>query len=146
MVVNITTALKTELKADGLDSRLLCQSFKEWKTSDEFGSYHFGKDSAYAMPTVDGQKYALRHVHLVPVLDQLQRSAWNKAWKLRGRKTSDRVLVYTQNSRGNFLLIFILSEPDAHEIARMRNPKHKSIMDGFANVAAAFLFDGSIIA
>lgn len=143
MVVKITAALENALKADGLDSTLFCRSFKEWKTGDEYGSYHFGKDSAYAMPTVDGEKYALRHVHLVPVLNQL--STWEKIWKLRGRKTSDRVLVYTQNSNGDFLLIFILSEPDAHEIARMKNPRHKAIMDGFANVAAAFLFDGSVI-
>lgn len=144
MVVKITAALEHALKADGLDSILFCQSFKEWKNGDEFGSYYFGKDSAYAKPTVDGQKYALRHVHLVPVLEQI--STWKKIWRLRGRKTSDRVLVYTTNSKGDFLLIFILTEPDAHKIARMNTPEHKAIMEGFANVAAAFMFDGSVIA
>ncbi len=144
MVVKITITLENALKKGGQDSNLFCQSFKEWKTGDEFGSYHFGKDSAYATPTVDGQKYALLHVHLVPVFDQL--STWKKIWRFKGRKTSDRVLVYTKNSNGDFLLIFILSEPDAHKIARMETQKHKAIMDGFANVAAAFLFDGSVIA
>ena len=146
MVVKLTTALKNALEADRLDSRLFCASFKEWKSGDEYSSFYFGKDSAYFTPSVNGEQYALRHVHLVPVIDKTRLLAWKKVWKLKGRKTSDRVLIYTRDKQGNFLLIYILSEPDAHAVARMKCQKHKELMEGFAAVAEAFIFDGSIIA
>ena len=44
MVVKITTALKSALDSDKLDSQLFCNLFKQWKLSkDEHGCYHFGK-------------------------------------------------------------------------------------------------------
>ncbi len=82
----------------------------------------------------------------MPVIDKQQLVSWKKFWKFKGRKTSNRVLVYAADNKGNFFLIFILSEPDAHEIALMKTPAHKEIMEGFAAVAEAFIFDGSIIA
>lgn len=146
MVVKITTALKNALEADKLDSNLFCDAFKEWKSGDEYGSFHFGKDGAYVTPLVNGDRGILRHVHLVPIVDQKQLVLWKKRWKFRGRKTSDRVLIYAQDYRGNFLLIFILSEPDAHAIAGMKTKNHKEIMEGFAVVAEAFIYNGQVIA
>jgi hypothetical protein len=79
MAVKTTKVLKNFLTAEGLNTEELCRLFADWKSSDEYGSYYFGKDSAYITPKVDGKKYALRHVHLVPLLDKNQLAAWNKA-------------------------------------------------------------------
>jgi mRNA interferase YafO len=147
MVVKTTAKLKSVLDSEKLDSQLFCNKFKQWKQSkDDHGSYHFGKDSAYVTPVINGDKYILRHVHLVPVIDQAQLSLWQKIWRFKGRKTSNRVLIYVKDRKGNFLLIYILSEPDAHEIALMKTQQHKELMEGFAAVAEAFIDDGSILA
>jgi hypothetical protein len=44
------------------------------------------------------------------------------------------------------LLITILDEPDAHSIAAMRNQRDCELMNAFAEVAQAWLEDGSVIA
>jgi mRNA interferase YafO len=144
MKINITQVLKQHLEIEGWSVDELCSLFREWKLSDEYGSYYFGKDSFYVKPSVNGELYKLRHVHLVPIKDEEQLLAWNKAWELGRRKTSNRVLIYVDDKKGNFLLIFILSEPDAHEIALMKNEKHKKLMESFAIIAEEFIFDGSI--
>lgn len=146
MKVKITQALKKLLETENLNADELCLQFSQWKLSNEYGSYYFGKDSFYIKPPIDGKPYKLRHVHLVPVKDKVQLSAWNKAWELGKRKTSNRALIYIDDNKGNFLLIFILSEPDAHEIALMKNEKHKKLMESFAIIAEEFIFDGSIVA
>lgn len=146
MTVNITKALRTALQADNLDEKILLKSFQRWKNSrDEYGSYLFGKEGAYMIPKIDGKSYRLRHVHLPPLSIPGQLEVWNKQWQRRGRKTSDRVLVYVENGRGDYLLIFILPEPMAHEIAKMQTPAHRQIMESFASVAAKFLETGQII-
>lgn len=145
MKVKITSALKGQMLSDGLDPNELARRFAEWKEGDEYGSYLFGKDSAYVKPLVDGAQYALRHVHLVPLADMFQLAAWDKAWGRRGRKTSDRCLVYVKDTQGTYLLIFILSEPDAHTVAQMKDSQCREIMEGFANVAAHFLDTGAIL-
>jgi mRNA interferase YafO len=146
MVVRITAALKKVFDEEKLDSQFFCDQFKQWKKSaNEHGDYHFGKDSAYVSPSINGNKYILRHVHLVPVIDKNQLSVWNKKWLFKGRKTSNRVLIYVNDNKDNFLLIYILSEPDAHEIALMKTQKHKELMNNFAIVAEAFISDGSIL-
>jgi mRNA interferase YafO len=146
MVVKMTKVLKEFLEADGLDSQLFINLFKKWKSSGEYSSFHFGKDAAYFTPIVNGGKYILRHVHLVPLVDKSQKERWLRAWKVRGRKTSDRVLVYVSDKKGNFLLIFILSEPNAHEVARMGTKQNKEIMEGFAAIAEEFINHGSVSA
>jgi Toxin YafO, type II toxin-antitoxin system len=80
-------------------------------------------------------------VHLKPIEDESGLLHWMRQFGRRSRKTSDRVLVYTVGSTGNFLLIFILPEPDAHKIAR----EHPQTMQSFARVAAAFINDGTVI-
>lgn len=44
-----------------------------------------------------------------------------------------------------FLLIFILSEPDAHAIASMKTQKDKDLMHAFIEVATAFIDTGAVI-
>ena len=146
MQVRTTVALQSLSDTQGLDMELFCNEFKRWKSADEYSSYWFGKDSAYIAPPVNGERYRLRHVHLVPLADKVQLAKWNQAWKRRTRKTSDRVLIYVGNHRGDFLLIFILPEPDAHAVATMKTTKAKEIMLGVAAVAEAFIVDNAVIA
>lgn len=143
MIVRITNALKSVLGND--DAELLCGEFLNWKATGEYDHHYFGKDSAYIAPPVNGEKYVLRHVHLIPVLDANQLKRWWRNFSRRSRKTSDRVLIYTKNSVGDYLLIYILSEPDAHKIATMQNQKDKELMESFAKVAGDFMLDGSVI-
>ena len=114
--------------------------------SEQYKNFLFGKDAAYISPKVGGDPYRLRHVHLVPLTELEDLEKWDKAHKRKSRKTSNRHLVYASDGRGNHLLIYILDEPSAHEVAAMRTPKNKDVMQGFAAVAEAFIFDGSIIA
>jgi hypothetical protein len=145
MSVKITAALRQNLEDQGLSADKLMADFADWKAGDEYGHFFFGKDGAYATPTVDGEKNVLMHVHLVPIADMEQLIQWKKKFKFRSRKTSDRVLVYVSDERKGHLLIYILDEPDAHEIARMKTKEHKEIMDGFAEVAAEFLDTGNVL-
>jgi hypothetical protein len=144
MTVKITHALESVLGKD--DADLLCEAFLKWQTLGEFEHHYFGKDSAYIVPLVNGEKYGLRHVHLVPEKDKRQIARWLRDFARRGRKTSDRVLIYVKNSAGDYLLIYILTEPDAHKIATMQNQTDKGLMESFAKVAGDFMFDGSVIA
>jgi mRNA interferase YafO len=150
MVVKTTKLLELTFEHEHfehkhLDIQLFCDEFKLWKSKDEHSSSLFGKDSAYIAPTVNGEKYILRHVHLVPVIEQQQIDSWYQKLRFRSRKTSNRALVYVDDNKGNILLIYILPEPDAHEIAKMKTQKDKEIMNGFAAIAEAFIFDGSIL-
>jgi mRNA interferase YafO len=146
MSVKTTRILKDFLEEEKESSDVeLCARFEAWKkSSDEYSSYFFGKDGKYIAPTVAGNKYILCHVHIVPILDEKQLSLWNRAWKHGKRKTSDRALVYVSDNRGNFLLIAILEEPNAHKVADMKTQQDKELMVFFATVAEEFIFDGSI--
>lgn len=149
MATTCTVPLCNQLKALSEDPEAFAAEFNAWKaqgSKGEYESFLFGKDSAYVRPEVDGEQYQLRHVHLVPIKDLQKLTIWEKLWKRRTRKTSDRVLVYTSNTRGNHLLIFILDEPTAHDIAKMKSTEDKQLMERLAAVAAAFLYDGSVIA
>ena len=146
MYVTMTQELRASLARDGLDGDELIERFTKWKSGDEYGSYYFGKDSAYVRPHVDGKPYQLRHVHTVPLQDQDALRRWKTVYRRRGRKTSDRVLVYTADGKDGFLLIYVLEEPTAHEIANMKTVEDTEIMEGFAEVAAAFIDNGDVIA
>lgn len=145
MDVKITNALSATLEDDEIDVDLFIREFSIWKSGDEYGSYLFGKDSSYAKPSIFGNPSALRHVHLVPLADNLALQRWDRAWSRSARKTSDRALVYADAGRGRYLLIFILPEPDAHIIASMQTQQAKETMTGFLNVASEFIDTGKII-
>lgn len=164
MAVRITEALKREL--DLLCASLsttnpslaqikgwerLIQDFTDWKASGEAGkhdSFYFGKDGPYVAPKLDTGK-ELRHVHLPPMSDREDLERWNKAYYSRHKharpKVSNRVLVYCQDGE-DYLLIFVLAEPDAHEIAKMNTADDRATMLGFARVANAFIQKREIIA
>jgi mRNA interferase YafO len=124
------------------------ESFTEWKAAGggEDDAYEFGKDSAYINPKVNGANNVLRHVHLVPIVDQRQAAKWDKKWEQHSRRTSDRVLVYVDDQGKRFLLIAVLEEPDAHDIAQMKSSGNKRRMELFAAVAEAFIYNREIIA
>jgi mRNA interferase YafO len=145
MRIQTTTAFKQQLDSDAHSLDIFCAEFQSWKQGDEFDSYLFGKDSAYIAPKVGMESYRLRHVHLVPLLDFAQLQTWNKLAQRKGRKTSDRVLVYVHDEPDNYLLIYILPEPDAHRIAQMQTTEDRETMLGFAAVAEAFIQTGKII-
>ncbi|MDK4696635.1 type II toxin-antitoxin system YafO family toxin [Kingella negevensis] len=120
------------------------QRFKEWKKA-ESESFLFGKDGAYISPKVNGESYVLRHVHLVPLLDVEQLAKWQQNWQRGSRRTSNRALVYAQDNH-RFLLIDILPEPVAHEIAQMKNEQAKKMMLLFAQIAESYIYHNEIIA
>lgn len=134
-----------------------CEAFDAWKAGfpdTEHTSFLFGKDGAYATPTVDGKRYVLRHVHLVPLHDQTALQKWLALYQLgmtKGhwtRRTSNRVLIYATRSLAGggeaHLLMYILNEPDAHEIALMKTAGDRRFMEQFATCAAAFIHDGTV--
>lgn len=148
MATRCTEQLREQLLKTSSDVVAFAAEFDAWKAlgeKGEYGSFLFGKDGSYARPKVDDKPYLLRHVHLAPIKDVERLTLWQKLWRLRTRKTSNRVLVYASDSKGNHLLIFILEEPSAHAIAEMKSSEDRAVMERFAEIAAAFLHDGTIL-
>jgi mRNA interferase YafO len=149
LATRCTQALLRQIAALNEDIDNFCDEFEAWKTkgaAGEYDNYLFGKDGAYTAPPVAGVPNVLRHVHLVPLADPRALAAWNTQWHRRGRKVSDRALVYASDKNHGHLLIYILAEPDAHLVARMGTPVHHQLMRKFARVAERFMHDGSVIA
>jgi len=143
----MSRALHAQLIDSGVQPEAFAREFALWKAGwpkNEYSHELFGKDGAYVAPLVDGERYRLRHVHIVPFNDPQARKRWFGAFRRFGRKTSDRHLVYVADDRGNFGLIYILDEPDAHRIAKMQGAHEREIMNGFALIAENFLWDGSL--
>lgn len=103
MDVKMTQALEAFMLAEQLDPGELIRAFSEWKSSrDEYSSYLFGKDAAYAKPSVFGIAHAFRHVHLVPMKDTGQLAAWNQAWNEgEGKPATERWFTWTR-ARNDF--------------------------------------------
>ena len=141
MEVYLTDSLEQLL---GVEATAFCNAFRVLKFGRDNGEYTsevFGKDSAYTTPLVGGKKYVLRHVHLKPREPSLIKR-WMAALGRKGRKTSNRALVYVE-ANGDFLLIGVLE--NAHEVAAMQTRDSRDLMQEFAEIAEAFQ-DGSIIA
>lgn len=159
MATRATGPLSDQLKQlPGTTVAGFCAAFDAWKAGfpeSEHTNFLFGKDGAYSTPTVDGKKYALRHVHLVPLLDQAAFQKWLGLFNLgktKGkwlRRTSNRVLIYATRTLPaggeEHLLMYILTEPDAHEVALMKTDGDRQFMEQFAECAASFLHDGTVI-
>jgi hypothetical protein len=146
LTVAISRALHAQLIDSGVQPEAFAKEFTLWKADwpqREFSHQLFGKDGAYVAPLVDGERYRLRHVHIVP-FNTHSRKRWFDVLRRRGRKTSDRHLVYVGDDNGNFGLIYILDEPDAHRVALMRTAKERAVMNAFAIIAENFLCDGSL--
>jgi len=149
LATSFTAVLREQLMALGEDPANFAAEFDRWKArgdDGEFDHYLFGKDGAYARPPVGGIHYTLRHVHLAPLSNPLARQDWDVAWRRRSRKTSDRALVYVTDSVHGHLLVAILDEPGAHDVAAMQTPEDAKIMRQLAMVAEQFINFGKIIA
>jgi len=152
MATSYTKALEAQLASISASAARLAKDFDAWKVAcalnpdAEYEDPRFGKDGAYIAPKVDGVPYVLRHVHLVPLKDTVKLATWNRFFGLKKRKTSDRALVYVTAPSGAHLLLFILDEPSAHEVAKMKTAEHKALMLQLATVASAFIQDGSVTA
>lgn len=148
MTTKCSDALCQQLRDLGDSPDEWADYFQEWKNrgpSGEYTDYFFGKDSAYHSPKIASPDGKLMHVHLVPILDEDALKKWDKDWGRRTRKRSNRALVYADSGSGDYLLIFVLNEPDAHAIAEMQTQEHAETMEFFAKVADAFIFDRSIV-
>lgn len=159
MATHATGLLSSQIPSpSGTAVPALCSLFDAWKAGfprTEYTSFAFGKDSAYASPAVDGGKYLLRHVHLAPVADKAALDVWRRAFaagKSSGKgskRTSDRALVYASRQLAaggeDHLLIYILAEPDAHQVARMATAEDRHLMQQLASTAAALIENGAVI-
>jgi mRNA interferase YafO len=126
--------LQRQLGALGVDAANFALEFQNWKSmgaAGEYDSYLFGKDGAYGSRV----SAALRHVHLVPIADVAALAVWNRQWTRRGRKVSDRALVYAAAQSYGNLLIFIFNEPDAHRVARMQSSADAELMLKLSKIA-----------
>lgn len=150
MNVYATRALGVGLQRAGTDHPTFIKAFARWKADwplREHTSLYFGKDAFYRVPAVAGQLNRLRHAHLRPMADRTATKIWDHWFNLGKRKTSNRILVYVRDQRSDtYLLIFILEEPTAHQVASMRTASDRLFMEKLAVVAAAFLEDGRVIA
>ena len=148
MTTYYTAAIQTQLEGLGESPDAWANYFQSWKglgPAGEYNDYFFGKDSAYIAPPTSLPPGRLMHVHLVPLLAPKKLELWDFRFKHRSRKTSNRALVYADNGNGDYLLIYVLDEPSAHEIAKMLTSEHREIMHNFVVVAEAFFRDSSII-
>lgn len=149
MATRLTDAICAQLQELGQTPNNFASEFDHWKSrgpNGEYSSYLFGKDGGYVAPGVGGVPNTLRHVHLVPLLDVEQMSRWDRDWKRRTRKRSDRHLVYVSDPYYGHLLLWILDEPGSHEIALMTSPEDRDLMHQFAAVADHFIQTGEVIA
>lgn len=147
MTIQYTSQLADQLIALNKSPDAFAQAFSDWKAGGirtEFSSPLFGKDGAYGRLPIPMSTASLKHVHLVPLADVEALKKWDKAHKRGSRKVSDRALVYAEDSRSNFLLIFILEEPTAHNIAEMKTTEHKTLMTLFATLAETWSLTGKV--
>lgn len=137
-VIFVSDELKSALPAAELAD--LADEFRWWKADParEYDSPWFGKDSKLLRPTVDGVAYVISHCHLIPKNSTEDRVRWQREFRRRSRKTSDRVLFYIEDA-GKFFLVDIVDDPGAHEIMRMTDRNGKAFMQKCADQAKTFL-------
>jgi mRNA interferase YafO len=140
--------LSDTLESQGIDKHALILTFGNWRAKwpqNEDKNKFFGKEGGYRKPLVDGRPDVLRHVHITPLGDLDERD-WMRRFLLRRKRTSDRHLVFVDGKSYGYLLIDILEEPYAHEVAEMNTPEDERVMKNFAKIAEEFLTDGTVIA
>lgn len=147
MKVRLTEFLRQSLIEMGEAPDAFIEEFASWKRMGAAGANnhrYYGKDGEYEAPLFEGSR-VLRHVHLEPADDSPYFRPWDRAWWRRGhgKRVSDTALVYAFDSTHGYLLITILWEPNAHEIARMQSEHDRDLMHDLAAVAGQFIFDGT---
>lgn len=76
---------------------------------------HFGRDEPLDWPS-SARAAALKHIHIIPVDPDLN-PRFFKSWKLKRpfQRTSDRMLIYVKDDKGNYCLLAYLHD-DAHTL------------------------------
>ncbi|MDM0029895.1 type II toxin-antitoxin system YafO family toxin [Variovorax saccharolyticus] len=144
--VQLSDLLYDALEAEGVGPDWFADQFADWKalgTAGEYASFYFGKDGAYAEPRRGGCM-VLRHAHLPPG-DPAALAEWARLHRRRRRRTSDTCVIYTQDARFGYLLLYIAREPTGHAISDMRVPAAARFMSQLADAAEAFMHDGAIV-
>lgn len=165
-VVDITEDLKNQLGSKVANDYI--EAFEQWQRAGGglFDHRWFGWDNPYERPppTDKNAGWTLYHVHLEPAKPlahdyvgandafEAARKTYDR-WmsskaKQRWRPTSDDVLVYARDMHGvtpRFLLIDILTSPNAHKIAEMTTADDKMQMLAYLDVAEQYVYFGKII-
>jgi mRNA interferase YafO len=144
--VQITLVLHDLLETLGFEAEEFSRYFASWKAlgpGGENADYYFGKDGYYNKP-LRGGKLVVRHVHLPPE-GGTDLAIWDQAAERRTRKTSDTALIYAHDHHHGFLLIDIVIEPNGHLIATMATPESIEMMNLYADVAEAFIHNGTVL-
>ena len=121
---------------------IFSERFLQWKRSGT-EDYYFGKDAPYDRPRGDARQYILHHVHLAPLTSPEELGKWDKSWgRASGRRTSDTALMYVDGGRYGYLLLTILSDPEAHDVVRMKTARDIRFMSEMAIHAKKFMETG----
>lgn len=146
MVIKTTKRFDSDL----LNNRALIDefidAFSAYKSKPNKEHFEFGKDLPYHSYLIDN-KLILMHVHLVPTnIDDLE--LWSDVFyencsikdnRKRKAKTSNTCLIYIENDKGEYLLIKIFREPNAHKYCYSQ-----SIMKPIQEIAEDFYCLGVI--
>lgn len=135
MAIFVSDIFADSAKACSVNVSQLAKMFNWWKADPARinQSMWFGRDTAYDEPQLQGRGRLLRHCHLLPLIDEEAWERWLRVFKMKGEKTSDKALVYAEHG-GDYVLLYILDEPGAHERAR----KEKKTMTALYRRAIAF--------
>jgi hypothetical protein len=127
MTVYVSNMLAQALVASGANQQTLINQFTIWINSQKLNCTVFGKDGLNR-----GSKY-LAHVHMRPVIpaigtapqseiDEATNSLgkWKKFVSRGSLPKSDRYLFYAHNGKNDYLLIYIVNNPGAHDF--LQNP------------------------
>lgn len=145
--VVITQVLNAALSADGYDVADYLVQFRDWKTDwnrREYIFWFFGKDGGNKFP-LRNKKEVLRHVHLPPQISAKSRKIWNMKFDQSGTKTSNTALFYAGSAKLNrYLLLYVVAEPDGHNVQDMNTAEDSTLMNLLADQAAEYLDTGRI--
>ncbi len=145
--VEITTALKEALTADGYDINDFLALFRDWKTDwnkKEYDFWFFGKDGRNKFPKRNNQM-VLSHVHLPPEKNKKDQEIWQNNYRNESRKTSNSVLFYAGCEKLNrYLLLYLVVEPHGHNFQKMHTSHNKEIMNILADQAQEYIHSGKI--
>lgn len=138
MGIELSNTLKKQLSALNLDPEILKKNFADWNLSGATDCTVFGKDAFNRGSTV------LRHIHMRPMNDPVADSKWKTMAKRGSTPTSDRYLFYANSGNGNYLLIYIVNNPGAHDFLSMPTASEKALLKMFEAAADQFYHHNKI--
>lgn len=142
----MTESLRQEIIGMEADPDAFIAEFLSWKSMGDEGEnnhFYFGRNTQYRKPLYEG-RMVLWHVHYVPAESSPEYATWKEIWdnEWDRPRTSHSALAYAYDRTHGYLLIDMLWEPDAHEIAKMKTQAHQQIMHDLTDIAGEFIFSG----